>query len=84
MWSVLVAKARNLIQAFLVAGSMGCVDSEGGLSSPAERMGVPLSHRGGFPGGSVVKKKKTPANAGDSGSISGSGRSPGGGNGNPL
>ena len=58
MWSVLVAKARNLIQAFLVAGSMGCVDSEGRLSSPAERMGVPLSHRGGFPGGSVVKKKK--------------------------
>ena len=57
MWSVLVAKARNLIQAFPVAGSMGCVDSEGRLSSPAERMGVPLSHRGGFPGGSVVKKK---------------------------
>ena len=36
----------------------------------------------GFPGGSVVKN--TPANAGDVGSIPGSGRSPGGGNGNPL
>jgi len=39
----------------------------------------------GFPGGSVVKNP--PANAGDAGdsvSISGSGRSPGGGNGNPL
>ena len=35
-----------------------------------------------FPAGSVVKK--TPANAGDAGSIPGSGRSPGGGNGNPL
>ena len=36
----------------------------------------------GFPGGSVVKS--LPANAGDSGSIRGSGRSPGEGNGNPL
>ena len=39
----------------------------------------------GFPGGSVVKNP--PANAGDAGdsvSISGSGRSPGGGNGNPF
>ena len=39
----------------------------------------------GFPGGSVVKN--SPANAGearDAGSIPRSGRSPGGGNGNPL
>ena len=36
----------------------------------------------GFPGGSVVKNP--PANAGDMGSIPGSGISPGGGNGNPL
>ena len=36
----------------------------------------------GFLGGSVVKNP--PANAGDVGSIPGSGRSPGGGNGNPL
>ena len=35
-----------------------------------------------FPGGSVVKN--SPANAGDSGSIPGLGRSPGEGNGNPL
>ena len=37
---------------------------------------------GGFPGGSVVKNP--PANAGDSGSIPGLGRSPAGGNGNLL
>ena len=36
----------------------------------------------GFPGGSVVKN--LPANAGDSGSIPGSERFPGEGNGNPL
>ena len=39
----------------------------------------------GFPGGSVVKNPST--NAGDTGdvhSIPGSGRSPGGGNGNPV
>ena len=36
----------------------------------------------GFPGGSVVENPS--ANAGDIGSIPGSGRSPGEGNGNPL
>ena len=36
----------------------------------------------GFPGGSVVKN--LPINAGDTGSIPGSGRSPAEGNGNPL
>ena len=36
----------------------------------------------GFSGGSVVKNP--PAKAGDGGSISGSGRSSGGGNGNPF
>ena len=36
----------------------------------------------GFPGGSAVKSP--PASAGDAGLISGSGRSPGEGNGNPL
>ena len=36
----------------------------------------------GFPAGSEVKNP--PANAGDAGSIPGSGRSPAGGNGNPL
>ena len=38
--------------------------------------------KGGFPGVSVVRN--LPANAGDVGSVSGSGRSPGEGNGNPL
>ena len=37
---------------------------------------------GTVPGGSVVKNP--PANAGDTGSIPGSGRFPGEGNGNPL
>ena len=37
---------------------------------------------GGFPSDSGVKNP--PANAGDMGSTPGSGRSPGGGNGNPL
>ena len=36
----------------------------------------------GFPGSSLVKN--LPANAGDMGSILGTGRSPGEGNGNPL
>ena len=36
----------------------------------------------GLPGGSMAKN--LPANAGDAGSISGSGRSPEGGHGNPL
>ena len=36
----------------------------------------------GFPDGSVVKNPS--ANEGDAGSIPGSGRSPGGGHGNPL
>ena len=36
----------------------------------------------GFPGGSTIKNP--PANAGDVGSVPGSGKSPGEGNGNPL
>ena len=36
----------------------------------------------GFPGGSAVKNP--PANAGEAGSVPGSGRSPGGRNGKPL
>ena len=39
-------------------------------------------HTKSFPGGS--EGKESTCNAGDSGSIPGSGRSPGGGNGNPL
>ena len=43
---------------------------------------VDVIHYLGFPGGSVVKNM--PADAGDEDSIPGSGRSPEGGNGNPL
>ena len=42
----------------------------------------PYSYHIGFPGGSVVRNP--PANAGDMGSIPGSGRYPGEGNVNPL
>ena len=41
-----------------------------------------ISHHVGFPGGSVVKNPT--ANSGEVGSVSGLGRSPGGGNHNPL
>ena len=41
-----------------------------------------MARQWGFPGGTVVKTP--PANVGDVGSIPGPGRSPGGGNGNPL
>ena len=41
-----------------------------------------LTRHTGFPGGSVVKN--LPSNAGDAGSVPGSGRSPGEGNGNLL
>ena len=45
--------------------------------------GIAFSLKVGFPGGLVVKNP--PANAGDiRGSIPGLGKSPGGGNGNPL
>ena len=46
------------------------------------RLGVILNWALGFPGGSVLKN--LPSNAGQAGSISGSGRSPREGNGNPL
>ena len=49
--------------------------------SPPKLVSVLLAYKG-FLGGSVVKNP--PANAGDVGSIPGSGRSPGGENGNPL
>ena len=38
----------------------------------------------GFPGGSVPKNPANSGDAGNAGSIPGWGRSPGGGNGNPL
>ena len=54
-------------------GGKGCVPSSEGLGYPVLQ---------GFLGGAVVKN--LPANAGDTHSIPGSGRSPGEGNGNPL
>ncbi|CAN0387326.1 unnamed protein product [Rangifer tarandus platyrhynchus] len=45
----------------------------------------PALHRTGFPGGTVVRSSSARAgDAGDSGSLPGSGRSPGEGNGNLL
>ena len=46
------------------------------------RMRCDARERTGLPGGSVAKN--LPANAGDTGLISGSGKSPEEGNGNPL
>ena len=60
---------------------VGCSPWGGRESDTTERLHS-LSLRKGFPGGSAVKN--LPANAGDTGSTPGSGRSPGGGNGNPL
>ena len=54
-----------------------------GDRKPTERVSV--TEGWGFPGGSVVKHPHANAgDTGDMGSIPGSGRSPGGGNGNPL
>ena len=55
-------------------------DSEG--SREASWLKLVVNALEGFPDGSVIKNP--PANAGDVGSIPGSGRSPGGGNGNLL
>ena len=52
------------------------------LSKTGVHFRLALSILEGFPGGSGVKNM--PANAGDTGSISGLGRFPGEGNGNPL
>ena len=61
--------ARGLVQCHM-ANDWGCQDLN------------PDSPPQGFPHGSVVKN--LPANAGDAGSIPGSGRSPGKGNSNPF
>ena len=55
-----------------------------GLYRSGSRVGIdtPLQRHIDFPGGSVVRN--APANAGDSGLIPGSGRSPGEENSNPL
>ena len=53
-----------------------------GWEDPLEKGKAPHSSILGFPGGSEVKVSDS--NAGDPGSIPGSGRSPGEGNGNPL
>ena len=51
-------------------------------SSPMLTVGILWANELGFPGGLVVKN--LPANTGDSRSIPGLGRCPGGGNGDPL
>ena len=53
-----------------------------GLQEPGPIFNGSVLTNSGFPGGSVAKN--IPGNAGNVGSIPGSGRSPGGGNGNPL
>ena len=51
------------------------------MSTPIENIPA-IKKTTDFPGGTVVKNP--PTNAGDGGSVPGSGRSPGGGNGTPL
>ena len=51
-------------------------------NQPFLKSGIRTNYLMGFPGDSVVKN--LPANAGDAGSIPGSGRCPEKGNGNPL
>ena len=59
------------------------VTALGFAESPSENVHWGARYpQAGFPGRAVVKKP--PANAGDSGSVPGSGRAPGGGNGNPF
>ena len=53
------------------------------IVAPLSEMMTPTKEWG-FPGGSVVKKKKSACSAVDLGSVPGLGRSPAGGNGNPL
>ena len=52
------------------------------ITNETEKNALCKQKIGGFPGDSAVKNP--PANSGDSGWIPGSGRFPGGGNGNPL
>jgi len=52
------------------------------FSIPTQHSKAKVNSIQGFPSGSMVKN--LPANSGDAGWIPGSGRSPGGGNGNPL
>ena len=58
------------------------VDPQQGWPASTLECRVPISLKEGFPGGSEVKNP--PANAGDAGSIPGSGRCPGEGNGHPF
>ena len=53
------------------------------IVAPLSEMMTPTKEWG-FPGGSVVKKKKSACSAVDLGSVPGLGRSPGERNGNPL
>ena len=71
----------------LPRGSPRCIDTDTRISKAVWTKGKGMSRAGFmcFPGDAVIKNP--PANAGDAtevGSIPGSGRSPGGGHGNPL
>ena len=82
------SRKQQLTSVFLPGESHGQRNLAGYIQSMgSQRVGYDwatkhASDSWGFPGGSVVKNLT--ANAGDMGSIPGSGRSPGEGNGNPL
>ena len=71
---------------FVVQGTLKCIlqyhSSKASVLQCLAFFMVQLSHPLGFPGGSEVKASAS--SLGDMGSIPGSGRSPGEGNGNPL
>ena len=70
--------ANIKVDSWLLKESRVCVFSKEGMRNGIEL----INKKGGFFGGSVVKNP--PSSAGDTGSIPGSGRSPGERNGNPL
>ena len=72
----------SVISTKLGPPEIDCNGPETQNSSMMEVFYLVLSDMVGFPGGSRVKNLS--ASAGDAGSIPVSGRSPGGGNGNPL
>ena len=83
-WKQLLQPERSLVVPpalpYVTAAAWGSPSQYSMASKP-----WPALHRTGFPGGPLVRSPSARAgDAGDSGSVPGSGRSPGEGNGNPL
>ena len=84
-WASLVAETVKSLPAMWETGVQYLGEEESRekeMATHSSILGFPLWLSVGFPGGSEVKAST--CNAGDPGSITGSGRVPGEGNGNPL